>query len=271
MRFRTISLVLLAIGSVQASVTLAPTPPMGWNSWDSFGFSVTEQEFKENWLAQNLKQYGWRYLVVDEGWYLKNPQAKAGQFQFAMEAYGRYVPAVNRFPSANGQGGFKSLADYVHGLGLQFGIHIIRGIPREALAKNLPIADSSFHAADAVDKTDTCPWNADNYGVKNTAAGQAYYNSMAKFYAGWGVDFIKVDCIAAHPYKRDEIRMIRQALDKSGRAIVLSLSPGPAPLDKAGELTEEAQMWRISDDVWERQTRQAFPGCRTGRPLPSRI
>ncbi len=232
---------------------LAPAPPMGWNSWDSFGLSVSESEFKENakWLAENLKQYGWRYVVVDEGWYLKNPDAKPGAFQFTMDSNGRFLPAVNRFPSASNDHGFKSLADYVHSLGLKFGIHIIRGIPKEAVEKNLSIAGSSFLAEDAADKSDTCAWNADNYGVKYSPAGQAYYDSLANLYAGWGLDFIKVDCIAAHPYKGDEIRMVSEALGKTRRPIVLSLSPGPSPLDKADELMKEAQMWRISDDVWD--------------------
>lgn len=250
-----LAILLLPLTVAGQSVTgaLAPTPPMGWNSWDSFGLSVNESEFKENakWLAADLKQYGWRYVVVDEGWYLKNPEAKPGAFQFTMGRDGRFLPAVNRFPSASNDHGFKPLADYVHSLGLKFGIHIIRGIPRQAVEKNLPIAGSSFLADDAADKSDTCPWNADNYGVKYSPAGQAYYDSLANLYAGWGLDFVKVDCIAAHPYKGDEIRMVSEALRKTGRPIVLSLSPGPAPLDKVDELEKEAQMWRISDDVWD--------------------
>ena len=236
-----------------SSSQLAPTPPMGWNSWDSFGLSVTEAEFKANadWLAHNLKQYGWQYVVVDEGWYLKNPSAKPATFEFTMDSNGRYLPATGRFTSAGKDAGFKPLADYVHGMGLKFGIHIIRGIPKGAVTKGLPIANSSFRAADAADTSDTCPWNADNYGVKYTPAGQAYYDSLSKLYASWGLDYIKVDCIASGPYKGDEIRMIRQALEHAGRPIVLSLSPGPAPLDKANELQQLAQLWRISGDVWD--------------------
>ncbi len=232
---------------------LAQTPPMGWNSWDSFGLTVTETEFKENasWFSEHLKTFGWQYVVVDEGWYLKNPQAKAGQFQFSMTADGRYTPALNRFPSAGQVAGFKPLANYIHSIGLKFGIHIIRGIPKEAVARNLPITGSSFRASEAADNMDTCPWNADNYGVKPTPAGQAYYDSIAQLYAGWGVDLVKVDCIASHPYRGGEIRMVSEALRKTGRPIVLSLSPGPAPLDKADELEKEAHMWRISDDVWD--------------------
>ena len=238
----------LVCASAALSGAPAPTPPMGWNSWDSFGLTITEAEFRENvhWLAGNLKNYGWQYAVVDEGWYLKNPEGAKGSFRFTMDEKGRYLPASNRFPS-----GFKTLADAVHALGLKFGIHIIRGIPREAVEKDLPIADSQFRSAEAADRFDTCQWNADNYGVKYTPAGQAYYDSMARLYASWGLDFIKVDCIAASPYKGDEIRMISQALRKSGRTIVLSLSPGPAPLDKVGELRDNANMWRISNDIWD--------------------
>ncbi len=247
------SLLLLLAAAPHLDSQIAPNPPMGWNSWDSFGLSVTEAEFKENaqWLAANLKRFGWQYVVVDEGWYLKNPEGKPGTFQFTMSKDGRYFPATNRFPSAVRDAGFKPLADYVHSLGLKFGIHIIRGIPKQAVERDVTFAHSSFQASDAVDKSDTCPWNADNYGVRATPAGQAYYDSVAQLYADWGVDLVKVDCIASHPYKGDEIEMISQALQKTARPIVLSLSPGPAPLEQAADFRKFAQMWRISNDVWD--------------------
>jgi hypothetical protein len=139
----------------------------------------------------------------------------------------------------------------VHSLGLKFGFHIIRGIPREAVRKNLPIAGSSYRAADAADPSDTCFWNPDTYGLKNNPAGQAYYDSLAHLYAGWGLDFIKVDCISSLPYKTDEIHMMSAALRKSGRPIILSLSPGPTSLVVAVDASEHAQMWRISADFWD--------------------
>lgn len=153
---------------------LAPTPPMGWNSWDSYGLTVTEAEFKANadWMAQHLKQFGWQYAVVDEGWYLQNPESGGKPaWQFTLDKTSRLIPAENRFPSAANGAGFKAMADYTHSLGLKFGLHIIRGIPREAVAKNLPLADSSFQASQAADTSDTCSWNPDNYGVKDNAAG----------------------------------------------------------------------------------------------------
>jgi hypothetical protein len=139
----------------------------------------------------------------------------------------------------------------VHAQGLKFGLHIVRGIPKQALETNLPIAGSAFHAIDAADTTDTCGWDDGNYGVRDNPAGQAYYDSMLALYAGWGLDFIKVDCIADHPYKASEIRQIAAAIHKTGRPIVLSLSPGPTQPGHAAEIRRYAQMWRISNDVWD--------------------
>lgn len=228
---------------------------MGWNSWDSYGRTLDEQNIKANarWMADNLKRFGWEYVVVDEGWYLGQLQANDDRrAHFQMDAFGRYVPEPTRFPSAGKELTFKPLADYLHSLGLKFGLHIIRGIPREAVAKNLPIAGSMSHAAEAADTTDVCPWNAYNFGL-NLAhpAAQAYYDSLARQYADWNVDFVKIDCISDHPYKGEEIRMFSEAIAKSGRRMVLSLSPGPTAFARRDEVAQFSQMWRISDDVWD--------------------
>ncbi len=222
---------------------LAPTPPLGWNSWDSYGLTITEAQFRANLdvFVKRLKPSGYEYVVMDEGWYLTNPQkAKDEKFAYVMDENGRYVPASNRFPSAGakGEAGLKPVADAVH----------------------VPVI------VDLADTSDTCPWNPDNFGVKDNAAGQAWYDSLMGQYSGWGVDFIKVDCIASHPYKGDEIKMIHKAIvkatAKTGRPMVLSLSPGPAPLDKGPEVAMNAQLWRISDDVWpywEKKDGKHFP------------
>jgi hypothetical protein len=104
---------------------------------------------------------------------------------------------------------------------------------------------------DAADTTDACPWDPTSWGVKDNPAGQAWYDSLMKQYADWGVDLIKVDCIGDHPYKLTEIKQIRRAIDKTGRPIVLSLSPGPMNLIYASEVGDFANMWRISDDEWD--------------------
>jgi len=229
---------------------------MGWNSWDSYGTTITEADVRANakWIADNLKSYGWQYVVIDMEWFAINPTASGNSKnpQLSLDKFGRYTPDVNRFPSSANGAGFKPLADYVHSLGLKFGLHIVSGIPRQAVEKNLAVADSSFHAADAANTSDACPWNSDNWGLdSNKPAAQAYYDSIAKLYASWGADFVKADCIASRPYRGEEIRMLSTALGKTGRPIVLSLSPGAAPLEKVDELRKYADMWRISDDVWD--------------------
>ena len=232
---------------------LAPVPPMGWNSWDSYSETITEEQVRANadWMAKHLKQFGWEYIVIDEGWYVENPGAKPADVKFALDEYGRFIPVVSRFPSAANGAGFKPLADYVHSLGLKFGIHIMRGIPREAVAKNARIFSSPYKAAEAADTSDTCPWNSFMYGAQYARSGQAYYDSIAQLYASWGVDFIKADCISDHPYKLDEIRMLSFGIKASERPMVLSLSPGPTGVDKADEVSLFAEMWRISDDFWD--------------------
>ncbi len=239
-----------------SSAPLAQTPPMGWNSWDAYGTTVNEEQVKANarWLADHLKPSGWQYVVVDMEWFVLNPspEGNSTKSQFSLDEYGRYTPAVNRFPSAANGAGFKPLADYIHSLGLKFGIHILRGIPKLAVEKNLLIEGSSFRAGLAANAGETCPWNPDNFGTNPTQpAAQAYYDSIARLYAGWEVDLIKADCISSRPYKADDIRMLSTALRKTGRPIVLSLSPGAAPLEKVPEMREYAHMWRISDDVWD--------------------
>ncbi len=254
---------------------------MGWNSWDSYGLTVTEGQFRANVdvIRNKLKAFGWQYAVVDEGWYFVNPQDRPTptRLQYAIDHHGLFVPVPVRFPSATPEQrpeslasepssiptvvletSFKTLGDWVHAQGLKFGIHIIRGIPKTSTEHNFTIEGTSFRAQDAADMADTCPWDPTSYGVKDKAAGQAWYDSLMRQYAAWGVDLLKVDCISDHPYKATEIRQIRRAIDRSGRAMVLSLSPGPTQLAHAGEVGEMANMWRISDDVWDRW--QTSPG-----------
>jgi alpha-galactosidase len=249
---------VVAVGLVSSAgaQVLAPLPQMGWNSWDSYGLTVTEAQFRANAdvVAAKLKAFGWEYVVVDEGWYLRNPEnaGTPGSLVYSVNSQGQFSPALNRFPSAVHGTGFRPLAEVVHAQGLKFGIHIIRGIPKLTVRANTTIVGSKFHASEAADTTDVCPWNPDNFGVKDNAAGQAWYDALMEQYAGWGVDYVKVDCIASHPFKGDEIRMIHRAIVKTGRPMVLSLSPGPTALENAELVGENAQLWRISDDVWDR-------------------
>jgi alpha-galactosidase len=233
-----------------------PTPPLGWNSYDAYGTTVDEPQFRANalWMSRHLKRFGWHYVIIDMQWYVRNPTppGNAPDAIVTLDAFGRYTPALNRFPSAANGAGFAPLAAYAHSLGLGFGIHILRGIPREAVKRNLPIANSDYRAANAVDGNAKCPWNPDNEGLDaGKPAAQTYYNSIAALYASWGVDFIKADCLASKPYSGNDIRMLRGALQASGRDMLLSVSPGPAPIEALPELRRYADLWRISNDVWD--------------------
>jgi alpha-galactosidase len=239
-------------------------PPMGWNSWDCYGAGVTEDELLGNaeFMRDRLKQYGYQYVVCDIQWY--EPAAKGNVYNhfadLCMDEYSRLIPAVNRFPSSANGAGFKPIADKIHSMGLKFGIHIMRGIPRQAVHRNTRIYGTTARARDIASQFSLCPWNTDMYGVDTEKRGaEEYYDSLFKLYASWGVDFVKVDDIAntefspQNPYSAEkEIEMIRAAIDRSGRDMVLSLSPGPAPLNKAEHLLENANMWRISGDFWDR-------------------
>lgn len=232
---------------------IAATPPMGWNSWDSYGFTIDEGAFRANSkVLERMRPLGWTYAVIDMGWYMSDPfGANLEARGYVFDGFGRLIPDTKRFPSAaNGQG-FRLLSNALHAKDLKFGIHIMRGIPRQAVRANAPIAGSPYHAADAADTHDTCGWDDGNFGIADNAAGQAYYDSVIALYAKWGVDFVKVDCIADHPYKASEIRQIDAAIKKSGYPILLSLSPGPTQLSHAQEVSQYSRMWRIGNDIWD--------------------
>ncbi|MGO9970501.1 MAG: glycoside hydrolase family 27 protein [Bryobacteraceae bacterium] len=255
-----LALFALFAGAAPAQPLLAPTPPMGWNSWDSFGTSVTEDEVKANadYMASKLAKVGWQYIVVDIQWSEPNPKTHGYRpnAELVMDTNGRLAPAPNRFPSAADGKGFTALAGYVHSKGLKFGIHIMRGIPRRAVDQNLPIAGSRFKAADVANQQSICGWNTDMYGVDLTRpGGQDYYDSIATLYARWGVDFIKADDMFGFGNNGDhssEIEALSKALRKTGRPIVLSLSPGNRDTKNVDVISKYAQMWRISGDFWDR-------------------
>ena len=238
------------------------TPPMGWNSYDYYDTTVNEEQVKANadFMAKKLKEVGWEYVVVDIAWYSKEAGQQRDKFQYVpfammeMDEYSRLLPDEDRFPSAKGGKGFAPLAEYVHSLGLKFGIHIMRGIPRRAAYMRTKIKNTNLTANQIADPNSICFWNPDMYGVNPKAEGaQEYYDSLLELYASWGIDFIKCDdiCRMDATSSKDEIVMLHNAIKKCGRDIVLSLSPGPALIDEYDFYKENANMWRITDDFWD--------------------
>ncbi|RGI17740.1 hypothetical protein DXC84_12890 [Ruminococcus sp. TF08-4] len=102
------------------------------------------------------------------------------------------------------------------------------------------------------DPSSICGWNPDMYGVRNTEAGQSYYDSLIEMYASRGVDFIKCDDICdSFIYRNDsfsgwhESEMLYKAIQKSNREIVLSLSPGPAHIDRAWQYCDMLPLGKV--------------------------
>lgn len=234
----------------------AARPPMGWNSWDCFGASVTEEEVLQNarHLAEHLLPHGWDTVVVDIQWYEPDP-GLAGYRTVSepvLDGWGRPLPAPDRFPSA-ADGSFRALAAEIHALGLRFGVHLMRGVPRRAVELDLPVLGSDATCGQIADRTSTCRWNPDCYGVDMSRPGaQEYYDSVLAQLADWGVDLVKLDDVLYPPVQTAEVEAVSRAIDASGRPMVLSLSPGKElSLAHLAELRGAAQMWRVSDDLWD--------------------
>ena len=230
-------------------------PVMGWNSWDCFATTVTEAQTRAQAavMKEQLSAHGWKLVTVDIQWY--EPNATGFNYRtdakLTLDPWGRLIPATNKFPSAADGKGFKPLAKAMHRLGLKFGIHLMRGIPRQAVVAKLPIKGTRYTAADIADTNSRCGWNGDMYGVDMTKPGaQAYYDSVFALLASWKVDFVKVDDLS-RPYHEAEIEGIRQAIDSTGRKIVFSSSPGATPVSAGDHISTHANMWRISDDFWD--------------------
>jgi alpha-galactosidase len=257
--------------------SISPTPPMGWNSFDAYDCRIDENTFLKtvDFMDNNLKEYGWEYAVIDYIWWHPDPghyntaeshERRIGHPDIRynkdgsplnpdntrMDEYGRLIPAVERFPSSEGGEGFKAIGDYIHKRGMKFGIHIMRGIHRNAVFENLPIKGSKYTARDIAEPWDTCRWNNHMFGVDPSKPGaQEYYNSLFELYASWGVDFIKADDVLYPPFHKEEVELMRNAIKNSGRPMVLSLSPGEAHLGEANFLKGHANMWRVSADFWD--------------------
>ena len=246
--------------------SVALRPPMGWNSYDFYDTNVTEAEVLRNaeYMAEHLRPFGWEYIVVDIQWYAHDTASMRDRFQYIpfgkneLDCYGRLLPCPEKFPSSKNGAGFKPLADKIHALGLKFGIHIMRGIPREAAQRHLPILGTDVTADMAADPSSICGWNPDMYGLRKGPAGQAYYDSVFQLYAQWGVDYIKCDDICnTNLYRerqysaRHEVEMLHKAIADCGRPMVLSLSPGPALIEESWHYRKYANMWRITDDFWD--------------------
>ena len=257
-------LILLSLPHSRNEAAVSQTPPMGWNSYDCLNHSATEELVKAaaDYMAEHLSEYGWKYICIDWAWYYTGNRTDAPQQdnrftpELVIDEYSRVLPDPAKFPSSADGKGFKPLADYIHRKGLEMGIHLMRGIPRQAVAANSPIKGSAQKANDIADKANLCAWLNLMYGLNmDNPASQTYLNSLFELYASWGIDFVKVDDLinpyGAPAFRESEIEGYRKAIDNCGREMVFSTSPGATPTANALQIRQYANQWRMANDLWD--------------------
>jgi alpha-galactosidase len=240
-------IVLLVVVSssvnAQFKINNLSSPPLGWNSWTNYGGRINEKAVVANaeTMAARYKKSGFNYVVLDGGWHA-SPQI---QDIDNVDQYGQITNKV-KFPN-----GIPYLAQQVHKLGLKFGIHIMRGVSRIGYRNNIPVFGTNYKVRDITDTTSICSWSNDNYGINMSKPGaQEYYDSFIGQLISWGVDFIKIDDITEHP---DEILAVRAAIKKTGKEVVLSLSPGDNSKVNHLQAYNVADMVRVTPDIWDNQ------------------
>ncbi|MED6168264.1 hypothetical protein PIB30_010325 [Stylosanthes scabra] len=247
----------------------ASFPPRGWNSYDSFSWTVSEEEFLQNAeiVSQSLILHGYKYVVVDYLWYRKKVQgAYADSYGFdVIDEWGRVIPDPGRWPSSIGGKGFSEVANKVHSMGLKFGIHVMRGISTQAVNANTPILDTTkgrayqesgrvWHAKDVALPERACAWMPHGFMSVNIklGAGRAFLRSLYEQYAAWGVDFVKHDCVFGTDFDLSEISYVSEILRELNHPIVYSLSPGSsATTALAKDVSGIVNMYRVTGDDWD--------------------
>ena len=228
---------------------------MGWNSYDSYGTYCHEQACYDNIkvFANTFQPLGYEYFVIDGGWYIEYEflpgtifPTKGKGYDVRINKDGYFIPSKCYFPN-----GLKGITDECHKHGIKFGVHFLRGMPRKAVEQNTPVKGTKYFARDIANTNSVCPWNQHTYGVDMSKPGaQEYYDGWIQLLADWGIDFIKADDIVTYP---DEIAAVQKAIKKCGRPITLSLSPGGRVMgDKIG-IYANADMLRVTGDVWDEQ------------------
>jgi hypothetical protein len=255
MKLPGIAFVLIDAVSTHAWVPpagLAHTPPRGLNTWDSFRYWASEQNMKANakvMAAKGLTEVGFEFQVVDEGWYRHSNNTKphdgdCDPFGFALDQYGRYIPTVDRFPSAVDGNGLNPLCTELLTLGVKCGVHLISGVPIKAAHLQSPILNSSFTVDQIVQRGSDGSGHekgvpAANYAINMSHPGSALYiNSVVAQLKSWKVRFIKMDFGPTN----EESQAYSAAIARTDAGMVLSVN---------GQCGGVCNMFRISSDVWD--------------------
>src|SRR4051794_33908058 len=206
---------------------VARTPPMGWNSWNTFGCNISEsliRQMADAIVNTGMRDLGYQYVVVDDCWFNPNRDG-AGSLQ----------GDPGRFPS-----GMKALGDYLHSKGLKFGLYEV-----------------------PVDKT--CAQYFSSY--PGATGSQGHEAQDARQFAAWGVDYLKYDWCSPNGTIDDQVATfakMRDALASTGRPIVYSINPNSihAKTGPQRNWGDVANMWRTTEDItnaWNTGQTNGYP------------
>ncbi len=227
------------------------TPALGWSSWSFIRSDPTAAKIEAQARAMKssgLASVGYQYVNVDDFWYVC-----PGSQGPAVDQYGRWAIDTSKFPSQStstgSENGIQAVADYVHKLGLKFGLYVTPGISKQAVAQNTPIEGTSY-TADQIAEPST---SENNYncggmvGIDYSKPGaQQFINSWADQFASWGVDYVKIDGVGS--FDVPDVQAWSNGLRQTGRPIHLELS-NSLNINDAATWKQYANGWRTGGDV----------------------
>ena len=238
--------------AAQAATAFPPggpdqTPVMGWSGWSSLrlGANTAQVEGEASALVSTgLAAAGYNYVDIDDGWY-QCPGSQGPN----VDANGRWVVNTDNYPNVGSENGIQALADYVHSLGLKFGIYETAGISSQAVAANSPILGTSDTADQIATTSSQNNYNCGGMmGIDYSAAGaQAYVDSEVSQLASWGVDYIKLDGITNK--NGADVQAWQNAIQQSGRPMVLDATEGSFTTKLAPTLKASANQWEFEPDI----------------------
>jgi hypothetical protein len=223
------------------------TPAMGWSSWSFIRHNPTEANIEAQAKAMadsGLASVGYQYVNVDDFWY-QCPGSQGPN----VDQYGRWVIDTTKFPASGSVNGIQATADYVHSLGLKFGLYVTPGISQQAVAENTQIEGTPY-TADQIAEPSV---HENNYncggmaGIDYSKPGaQAFINSWADEFASWGVDYVKLDGVGS--FDIPDVQAWSNALRQTGRPIHLELS-NSLNINDASTWAQYSNGWRTGGDI----------------------
>jgi hypothetical protein len=243
---------LLAAGVLQKACAedngLERAPVLGWSSWSFLREHPTAAQMEAQALAlQNsgLQKLGYQYVNLDDFWYqCPGPQGPN------VDPYGRWMTDSSKFPAQGDTDGIKVVADYIHSLGMKFGIYVTPGISKQAVKRNTPIKGTSYTASQIANSSVM----EQNYNCKgmvridyNKPGAQEYTNSWVDMLAAWGVDYIKLDGMTDS--NEADVKAWSNAIRQSGRPMILDVTQGNLTIAIAPTLVKYANQWEFAPDV----------------------